>query len=344
MNYTQYEEIAVISDHYKDLMIDGQILSSLSVGTNGIYVCVEPTDEPCDVKGMYELIKKKLHLRDGQLFLFFVSDDTDDGIFYDYISGAVKLENVCEAYSNCYYNHLIPQADLFHLAFHAPADYCKEIMYETDTVAYDPDADQYVAPVVSIRQMEMIKDLLDQASLAPVCDGRYRIYPDGSMEIKKMTTETIGGIVPTFVEKEAVYFPCMDMDGDQFFLLTLLGGWFGLHKYKTGNYLHGLMYTLTFGCCGVFYVLDLLAILAGTYNYTTVIRDKSGGVAEYQKKRFYSRPLKFKKGALLLTLVGTVAAYFLTKYVYTGILTTVIDSLSVFLSNADFVKSAVGIQ
>lgn len=325
MDRELFKELSVVSEFYEDVRIDDQELSLLFVGTNGIYVCVDQADGQ---NNLFHMIKRKFNLQDQQLFLFLVSA-TDSGSFYDYTNGFVEMKNIYEAYQNCYYNHLIPQADLFHISFSCPSDYCQSVEYEADYEAYEDDAEQYVMPVISEKQLDLIKNKLEAIFNEPVTDGNYRIYPDGRMEIKRAVTESVGGVISTFVEKGTAYFPCMEADGDQFFLLTLLGGLFGLHKFKTGNYLRGILYALTCGCCGVFYILDLLSIIFGSYSYSMISSDKSSGTVEFQKKRFYSRPLKNKKKAMLLTLVAAVFAFLLVKFVYISAL----DHINVILSS-----------
>lgn len=325
-------DIAAISEISDDTTINHYEIDLLFTGSNGIYACVKQEDER-----IYDAIKNKLCLRDGQLFLFVISDG-DTGSFYDHTVGFVEMENVYDAFQNCYYNHLIPQADLYHISFCQPSDYCKRVEYEVTCENYEEDADQYVAPVISEQQLLAIRKRLDAILEEPVYDGNYRIYPDGRMELKRIVTESVAGI-STFVEKGTAYFPCMETDGDQFFLITLFGGLLGLHKFKTGNYLRGIIYALTFGCCGIFYILDLISIITGGYSYRMILQDRSSGVVKYQRKQFYSRPLKNKKRAIFLTILAAVVAFILVKFVYIGALRGLTVLVSEALAPTSFGKN-----
>lgn len=47
------------------------------------------------------------------------------------------------------------------------------------------------------------------------------------------------------------------------FLLCLLIGVFGAHRFYTGHYGIAILQLLTFGCCGIFTLVDLILILTG---------------------------------------------------------------------------------
>jgi TM2 domain-containing membrane protein YozV len=331
------KEISAVSEFYEDISIDGNNLSLIFTGMNGVYIWIEGNSQHTE---LYATVKKKLGLKDGQLFLFEISDG-DSGSFYDYINGFVSMKNIYAAYENCYANHLIPQAVQFHISFESPASYCE--MVELDEVPdNDEDADSYIVPVIPEKQLVAVEKKLISILEEPVLNGQYRIYPDGHMEVKRTVTQSIAGI-STFMETGTVYYPCMDMDGDKFFLLTFLGGWFGIHKFKTGNYLKGLFYALTCGCCGVFYVLDLLSIILGGYNYSMVSADKSSGTVSFQKKKYYSRPLQHKLRAIVLTLVAVVISFLLVKFLYVSVLEHVNVFISSLLSDTEFADNLVNL-
>lgn len=321
------KEISAVSGFYEEIKIDSHTVPLMFTGINGVYVCVDAvsSDEVC--KAMFDATKKKLGLRDGQLFLFKIADD-DSGSFYDYTNGFAPMENIYAAYENCYANHLIPQADLFHIQFETPSSYCKCVEYEPSCDNYEEDAESYITPVISEKQLTAVEkrlvDILDE----PVQNGQYRTYPDGRMEVKRAVTKSVAGI-STFIETGTVYYPCMDVEGDKFFWLTFLGGCFGIHKFKTGNYLKGLFYLLTCGCCGVFYILDLISILLGGYNYSMINCDRSKGTVEFQRKKYYSRPVQNKKRAILLLIVAVVIAFLLVKFIYIP----VIENINVFVAS-----------
>lgn len=44
-------------------------------------------------------------------------------------------------------------------------------------------------------------------------------------------------------------------------LITVLGGWFGLHHYLNKNYKMGVLYTFTFGCFYIGWIIDIVKVL-----------------------------------------------------------------------------------
>ncbi len=49
------------------------------------------------------------------------------------------------------------------------------------------------------------------------------------------------------------------------FLLCLLLGYLGVHRFYSGHYLLGALQLLTLGCCGIFTLVDLILIALGEY-------------------------------------------------------------------------------
>ena len=140
---------------------------------------------------------------------------------------------------------------------------------------------------------------------------KYRYNEDGTVDIRRKITTQLGPF-QTFYEIGEAYFPCMTEDGDFFFNLALTTGLFGGHKFYTRNYLQGLLYFFTFGMLGVGYILDLLMIITGCYNYTSTNISRDGSA----KIRTYSMPLYNKKQALIETAIALVAVAVLIKILY----------------------------
>lgn len=61
------------------------------------------------------------------------------------------------------------------------------------------------------------------------------------------------------------YIPVSDKDPDQYYERALFFGIFGAHKFEDGETAKGLLYFVSFGCFGVFWAADILAILLGNY-------------------------------------------------------------------------------
>ena len=154
-------------------------------------------------------------------------------------------------------------------------------------------------------------------------NNKYRFNDDGSIDIKRKITTQIGPF-QTFYEVGEAYFPCMEGDGNHFFILTLITGLFGGHKFYTGNVMQGLLYFMTMGLLGVGYILDLIMIITGNYSYmsTNLLRD--GG----SKVRTYSQPIDDKKKALMCTLVAAIIGALLIKFMYWPLIVIISETLS----------------
>jgi len=50
-------------------------------------------------------------------------------------------------------------------------------------------------------------------------------------------------------------------------LATLLGGWFGLHRYMSGEIIMGILYTCTCGLFGIGWVVDIIRAFASIPNH-----------------------------------------------------------------------------
>ena len=123
-------------------------------------------------------------------------------------------------------------------------------------------------------------------------EDKYLVDEDGGMRVRKVNCRRIGGY-ETFMPEREYEYPCMDMDGDRLFLITLAGGWFGLHKFVTGRVLQGIGYAVSGGFGGVFYVLDLVEMLLGNYAHEEVsFAFADEGSVMKKSKRYYNRPVK----------------------------------------------------
>ena len=347
MNGDLIKDIAAVSECFENIRFDNSDykVPYIFVGMNGVYIVVDTSLPEKEMKSLINTVKQKLNIIDTQLFSFIVSELDEDGTickgsFYDYTEDTfIEYENIIEAFENCYANHLIPDVDLRNLTFHSPTDYLQRIEYESDLSDEDFET-AYITPILSKQKIEKAITYLTEIYYKPTQDGNYRIYPDGSMEIKRTVTQNVG-IVRTFVPMREVYYPCTDIDGETFFKLALFGGWFGLHKFKTGNIGSGIFYALTLGFCGVFYILDLVSILIGGYSYNSICDVKENDNSNYVKRKYYSRPLAKgnKKKAILGIILALIIIIVVLRFVYVPLLSYVSIKMSNSLQTSDLISN-----
>ena len=157
-------------------------------------------------------------------------------------------------------------------------------------------------------------------------NDKYRIDEDGTMRVKKLHCRRFG-IYESFLPEREYEYPCMGMDGDRLFFLTMLGGWFGLHKFMTGHYLSGIFYSLTCGGCGVAYVCDLIAMLTGDYVDEKISFGEEAGRIVQHRERFYNRPVEKRRIAIAGIFFAVMMAVLLVKLVYIPIMAFVSQGL-----------------
>lgn len=301
------------------------IIPLIITGSNGVYIFLDEYAKE-DVKEIYQKLENVLNIRNDGLYLFFYKsiniEDSEnltawayDPIHHEFL----ELEDLYDAFDIFYYNHYIPQAELHYYKFNSLEDYfvIQEIEIERE-LELEEDEERYVRPILSSNKVEHIEKKLDKLLSSGRKDGKYTYYEDGSMTVNKIVRSPDAWKKPweSYTETRTYDYPCSDEDGDKTFLITALGGWFGLHKFRNGKFMQGLLYLLSCGCCCMFYFIDMVAVMTG--NYTTIsnlyFRAQSGRVERAQTVT-YNRPIKNKKLFLLAPIMALVSLLLL-NYVY----------------------------
>jgi hypothetical protein len=172
---------------------------------------------------------------------------------------------------------------------------------------------KFIRPVIPDEKLNHIIDTLEDMENEPYRDGDYEIFPDGSMRVRRMaSTGSFTGMGST----QTYSYPCSDEDGNTTFWVTLLGGWFGLHKFRAHKWGMGILYLLTCGMCGVFWVCDVLALLTGSYSNKIVkySRGQSGTISR-TISRVYARPVTDKRFWLGIP-AAILATILLVSFIY----------------------------
>lgn len=160
----------------------------------------------------------------------------------------------------------------------------------------------------------------------------YRRMEDGTLLVRKVEDVRLGHFPVSFGVRE-LWFPCLMVDADRQYLLMVLGGWFGLHKFQEKRYFYGLFYLLTCGCFGVFYFWDLVEMLCGNYKVIQVSYGMEKGVLERKRKRCYYAPIRKKKRAVFLLGFAFFLTVILVQFLYRPVGTLVISTVAEFIAN-----------
>lgn len=305
-------------------------------GRNGIYVFAEDLEV-----GLY--FAKMIGLQDKYLFLF-IYEEQDEAYMDDNFSlydpekkELIPLINPYTQLEVFYDNHLIPQADLPHFHFPDMESYLYEqVPKEFDEqISYTGDV-TYIKPIVPAGEVIRIENKIDELLRQPKINRKVRITSDGTVEVLKERTRKIG-FIDTMYPMGTKWYRCSDRNPDDFYLFTFFGGIIGLHKFADRKIAQGLLYLCTFGMGGVFYVLDLFALLLGNYcNTQTTYNKDEFGTLHRQQEFIYVRPLEHKVRAIVLLALSIVVAVLAVIFVFKPLISLLGTILASLL--ADFIS------
>lgn len=287
-------------------------------GNYGIYVFV---DDAADAPEFYRALQAKLKLKQG---LFVFAMDGENGTYYDADHGNyIDFEDFYDGVATFRSNHMIPECFRHRVRFSSAEDYFddKSELFETDGEEEEDDFG-YIRPTLTDNKVDEIDDVLVAIADEPAVDGKYVYYPDGSVRVKKYVSGSFGS-------GGDILFPCSDADPNKMYWIAVLGGWFGAHKFIDRKWGQGILYALTCGMGGIFYLLDLISMLTGNYYFAKV--DYSMGEDRRIKKsaqRFYMRPMQKR----LMCAFGILAAIALTVLVIKVVYEPLLTGLSALLS------------
>ena len=280
-------------------------------GSAGVYIFLDNAEDMVEV---YSQLVSKLKLLGGGLFVF--AKVEDGGCYYDGEKRVyVDFEDFYDGLDIFRQNHMLPESVRLRLKLEIE-DYFEE-QWEQD------DEERYVRPIINDTQLDAIVDAFEQLDNAPVNDGKYVYYPDGTIKVRRYVSRGFGS-------GGEYLFPCIEEDQNKKFWVTVLGGWFGVHKFLERKWLQGLLYLLTCGVGGIFYLFDIISMLLGTYSYDVV--DYSMG---YDRKivrngqKYYMKPLEKKTLCAIGGILGGIAlTLFAMTCVYRPLLSLVVMLLS----------------
>lgn len=323
---TEWRDVQIIYKNKKG-KDKSLIVPLLITGSNGIYIFIDELFKE-DVKEIHQQLEKLFNIRNDGLYLFFYNsdnsnegeDDTLTAWVYDFVHHEfLELEDLYDAFDVFYYNHYIPQAELHCYHFNSLIDYftLQEVEIERELELEEND-ERYIKPIISSDKVEYIEKKLEELLSSGRKEGKYTYYEDGTMTVNKIVRSPDGWKKPweSYMETKTYDYPCSYEEGDKTFLITALGGWFGVHKFRTGKFVQGIFYLLSCGCCCMFYFIDMVAVMTGNYATTNshYFRSPSGRVEKAQIIT-YNRPVKNKK-LFLLAPIMAIISILLLNYAY----------------------------
>ena len=316
----EYQAIAKKSDIYKDV-INGKIYSVplICAGLNGVYVFITTHQKSNKALiAMYRDVARIFDFTSG-VYVFIRTEEKDYFIFN---GEPVEIEYMLDKYENLYNNNLRPQTELAYFSFKDDLDLMNRPILPENMEGYKGNKDGYVTPRVSAAYLKTLKRAIEKHQEEHKKAEKY-IYKNDMKYVRHPITK-FGMIV------DEAYFPVSNEDPWKFMLLILLGGIFGLHKFKTHEFLKGFGYMLTCGCFVAGYLVDIVAVLTGTYSVTQVMYYENNNHYSNEKIRIYVDELdkKHKLIGLLFIPLGLCFAYAAFKMLYQPLLSHLFEYLS----------------
>lgn len=206
-----------------------------------------------------------------------------------------------------------------------------------DVLDFIPDETTEDVTVIDIKTIERLAEQLVPLENNERPDDNIVIDEYGNKYIKKDSTYKLNvGItsIDTGLLNKEVLYPIADIEPMIMTYLAALGGCFGLHKFKTGNKMAGLMYLLTCGFGGFLAAIDTLLITFGGYYFDHIIFTPNGtkdrwGIDNCDKKdtRLYIDKGNPKIG-IPLAIIALVIGMVLVRAIYLPAYKTVVSIIT----------------
>ena len=321
LDTTRLEEVVYNSYCYTDLVLNKDIIIPfLALGSNGVFAFIEIPNNKKPMSYLTETVRKVLDIH-GQTIYFFLIDDINCLLADKGEKSYTNVDDVYDAFDNLYNNTMRPYTDLVLLDFKDYISMTKEPVLpdDIDLTIDDTGDPTYIKAVLTDKQIDHINEaIIHQID----SKNKYRTDGEGNEYILRSDVSGIG-----IGDKK--WYRLSPDDPNDVLKYTLIGGWFGLHKFKEGDIFNGIIYLLTCGVFGVGYVFDILSLLIGTRSYKETILDTNG----YKfKDKIYYKALSNKIVASICLVVSIILSFILLntlyKWGYTQIMSIMIGSAS----------------
>ena len=315
LNREKIISIAYESDVYENISLENSVDIPLMIsGSNGIYIFI-PYCEEESLNKVINIIRTKYGLYNCDIFIYLLNE-TECFLLDKDGKKLILLEDLYISFENMYLNTQLPYIDYTNLELGKYENLLKskeelEDMIEECEVEYTGDV-SYVKPIVSKFTVDRIAKInKEKQQCLKYIDENTREDEEGTVYVQKHESYKYIGLI-----KGKKWYRCSDENPNKIFFITLLGGWFGLHKFREGKIKTGLFYLLTCGGCGVFYVMDLIDMITGSRCYDEVTYEEKDGKLERNKEKVYYQKLSNPMIALLLTPIALIISVVILNTLY----------------------------
>ena len=304
-------------------------VSYLSIQKRGIIAILSSsiTDEKNLLKEVNSFLREYKLYRQG----VYTFAGTPGGWRFITDGGAFIIEDIYDCLDCLQYNLSIPKTKLACFDEMTPYELVSDYI---DIEGLSEDAEikssGFFIPSIPERVISDLHYMINEKKSSAEEDPDFFYDEEGVRYEKHAASNGIWGL-----KLFEAWYPVTDEDPDRFFMTALIGGIFGAHKFKAHQFGQGLFYLLTVGGLGVFYILDLISIISGTYYINQVRYVEEGNGLQRQKLRIYMG--KPSKRLLKLPMIGC-AALLCFLYIRFGYLKA---AESVVVSTGEKINAAV---
>lgn len=282
-----YDELEIGKIHMAGMIV-GYAAIYTFIGFNGVF------DEPKMLHDI-ELLKTRLGLSVPGIFYVFISEK-ENYIYNSDIEHLIVMDN--DMFANIYTNmrHAFNPLQLSFSEIVETREFDQEIN-ENIGVNYIDQLIETLNQLIAEKEEENLKFFYDDDGNKYAKHGtnaKLKIGKNGSVKIPYISQDE--------------WFRVDSTDPFKLLIMTVFGGWFGLHKFQEGNKALGRIYLLTCGGFGVMYILDVFSLVTGTA-YRTI------GHGSERERIYYDRVDNFWINAGMF-LISMVIAYFAVNVIY----------------------------
>ena len=355
------QKIAEIADEgtvYEDMYISRKtFINLLWASSKGVYTFVGFDDkDEADLLIQAMEIKKYFSVPADGLFMFFLSESASYLVERN-MKALKEVEDPMKSFGTICRNLSTPSLNAgyvnkwsldFLLQEHDTEKESEEndingMVYEHEGVMFQiqeeeedlSETPEYIKPVVDLYTLSALDTICQKITGNVFPDADYRIDADGNEYVLKDGDIMVKGFNTGLIGKKK-WYRVSDKDPVTAFLMTVFGGWFGLHRLATGNLVSFAFYLISCGCFGVFYIIDVLLWLIGSPSYSEVnYYEHDDGLSKRtrlirEKNKVYYKKLPNKLmalGGLIASVVIFLLVFNLVyKNAYSAILTTISSS------------------
>lgn len=284
-----YEPFVINRIHILNVVI-GFPAVYVFIGYNGIY-------DEITMKRQVSVVRSQIGVNVPGTFCIFVSEDTD--YIYD-SDGDRMIEIYDERFLNLYKNMRHAQCPLFQKL--------EDLLTEQKP---EEEINENIGEIYIDRLMDTISEIMDSDENVVVrydeCGNRYKKHIANAKIWK----------IPLPIKMKEEWCRIDDRNPVRQLLITVLGGWLGIHKFMEYNIAGGLLYLFTGAGCGIFYIIDVISLITGTaHKKEASYYEDERGRTQQVKETVYYEPVDNIFMKIVAVLVSVLIAFVAVNVFY----------------------------